>query len=198
MNCYSLIDKTHRRVTLPTMKNYIKSLATFAAILFATGCSDHEHGDHEHGDHEHGDHEHGDHEHGDHEHGDNEHAKKTPGPNGGRILTDVTPNLEFLVREDRKIQISALADAKAIPVTTQSLTLVGGDRANPTTLEFIKDGDVLVSSTALPAGENFPVILQIKTSPTSDLITQKFQLNLKDCPDCKYKEYACICDHDHD
>jgi len=175
------------------MKNYIKFLATFAAILFATGCSNHEHGDHEHGDHEHGDHEHGDHEHGDHEH-----AKKTPGPNGGRILTDVTPNLEFLVREDRKDQIAALLDAKAIPVTTQSLTLVGGYRANPTSLEFIKDGYVLVSSTALPAGENFPVILQIKTSPTSNLITQKFQLNLKDCPDCKYKEYACICDHDHD
>ena len=173
MNCYSLIDKTHRRVTLPTMKNYIKFLAAFAAILFATGCSDHEHGEHGH-------------------------AKKTPGPNGGRILTDVTPNLEFLVREDRKVQIAALADAKAIPVTTQSLTLIGGDRANPTTLEFIKDGDVLVSSTALPAGENFPVILQIKTSPTSDSIPQKFQLNLKNCPDCKYKEYACICDHGHD
>ena len=191
MNCYSLIDKTHRRVTLPTMKNYIKFLATFAAILFATGCSDHEHG-------EHGNHEHGEHGHGNHEHGEHGHAKKKPGPNGGRILTDVTPNLEFLVREDRKVQIAALADAKAIPVTTQSLTLIGGDRANPTSLEFIKDGDVLVSSTTLPAGENFPVILQIKTSPTSDSIPQKFQLNLKNCPDCKYKEYACICDHGHD
>ena len=196
MNCYSLVDKTHRSVTLPTMKKYIKSLGTFATILFATGCSDHEHGEHGHGEHEHG---HGEHEngHGEHEH-EHRHAKKTPGPNGGRILTDVSPNLEFLVREDRKVQISALADAKAIPVTTQSLTLIGGDRANPTSLEFIKDGDVLVSSTTLPAGENFPVILQIKTSPTSDSIPQKFQLNLKNCPDCKYKEYACICDHGHD
>jgi hypothetical protein len=179
MNCYSLIDKTHRRVTLPTMKNCIKALTTLAAILFATGCSDHGHGDHGHGDHGHGDHGHDHHGQDHHGHDHHGHAKKTPGPNGGRILTDVTPNLEFLVREDRKVQIAALADGKAIPVTTQSLTLIGGDRANPTTLEFIKDGDVLVSSNALPAGENFPVILQIKTSPNSDSITQKFQLNLK-------------------
>ena len=106
-------------------------------------------------------------------------------------------HLEFLVREDRKVQIAALQDAKAIPVTTQSLTFEGGDRASPSTLNFIKEGNVLVSDKALPTGKNFPVILQIKTNSEAAAVTDRFQLNLADCSECAYKEYACICPDNH-
>jgi hypothetical protein len=175
------------------MKHIQILLTSIAALLFAAGCSDkgHDHG-HDHDlDHKGG---HAN-EHGDHTHS---HKKKTPGPNGGRILTSVEPNLEFLVMKDRKVQISALtADAKVTPVTTQTLTLTGGDRANPTSLTFAKSGDVLVSDKSLPDGKRFPVILQIKTSADSSPVTDKFEVNFADCPTCDYQEYACICDHSH-
>ena len=168
-----------------TMKTITCLLTVSASLLFAAGCSPEQKKGKGHDDHGHP------HPHP-HPH---EHEKKTPGPNGGRILTSVTPHLEFLVREDRKVQIAALQDAKAIPVTTQSLTLTGGDRTSPSTLNFIKEGNVLVSDKALPAGENFPVILQIKTNYETAAVTDRFQLNLADCSECAYKEYACICPH---
>ena len=175
------------------MKHIDIILTLFAALLFATGCSEKDH-DHDH-DHPHG-HDHGhSHDHGEAGHS---HAQKTPGPNGGRILTSVEPHLEFFIREDRKVQIAALTeDAKATPITTQTLTLTGGDRANPTSLTFAKEGDVLVSDKSLPDGQRFPVILQIKTSADSAPVTDKFEVNMGGCPTCEYKEYACICDHTH-
>lgn len=171
------------------MKTIQLFLTSISALLFAVGCSDkgHEHGhDHDH------DHKHGhDHEHADHE-------KKTPGPNGGRILTSVEPHLEFLVLEDRKVQISALTEeAKVAPITSQSLTLTGGDRSNPTSLTFSQSEDVLVSNEALPEGNRFPVILKIKTSADSSPVTDKFEVNFSNCPTCEYQEYACICNHTH-
>ena len=166
-------------------------LTSIAAISFASGCSDkaNDHG-HDH------DHDHGkSHDHGK---GDHSHAKKTPGPNGGRILTSVEPHLEFLVLEDRKVQISALTEeAKTTPITTQTLTLTGGDRSNPTSLTFSQSGEVLVSNESLPEGKRFPVILQIKTSADSSPVTDKFEVNFANCPTCDYQEYACICDHSH-
>ena len=156
-----------------TMKTITCLLTVSASLLFAAGCSPEQKKAKEPDPHGHP------HPHP-HPH---EHEKKTPGPNGGRILTSVTPHLEFLVRKDRKVQIAALQDAKAIPVTTQSLTLTGGDRANPSTLNFIKEGNVMVSDKALPAGENFPVILQIKTNsetsnPDSEMSNHNWNITL--------------------
>ena len=181
------------------MKHLPLLLTSAAALLFAAGCGNKDHDDHDH-DHDDHDHPHGDHDHGDHDHDDDHghsHKKKDAGPNGGRILTALTPHLEFLVREDRKVQLAALQDLKAVPIGTQTATLTGGDRGDPTTLNFAKEGDVLVSDKPLPEGKNFPVILQVAATAGADLATEKFQLNLADCPTCDYKEYACICNHDH-
>jgi len=156
-------------------------LTSAAALLFATGCDNKHHVEHDHEGHDHG----------------HSHKKKDAGPNGGRILTAVTPHLEFLVREDRIVQLAALQDLKAVPIGTQTATLTGGDRTNPSTLNFAKEGDVLVSDKPLPEGKNFPVILQVAATAGADLATEKFQLNLADCPTCNYKEYACICNHSH-
>lgn len=194
----------------------IKSLTLlFAAIAFAllpVACTekedhdhDHDHAEHEH-DHDHADHEDGDHEHGDegHEHAegehdhDHEHANIEDGPNGGRLLTSVEPHLEFFVTDDRKVQITAVDDdEKAIPLAGQSVTVIGGDRSNPTRMKFANNGDVLLSDIAFPEGNDFPVVIQIKATPDSDTVTEKFNLNLEECPTCNNKEYACTCDHEH-
>ena len=55
----------------------------------------------------------------------------------------------------------------------------------------------------LPAGKEIPIILQVKMTPDSKAVTEKLNVNLANCPTCKHKEYACICEHgekghDHD
>jgi hypothetical protein len=176
------------------MKNAQTILAVTAALLFAAGCTE---SGHEHGD----DHGH-DHPHPHtHDHGDGHahtHEKKTPGPNGGRIVETVEPHLEFLVMEDRKIQITALdANSKAVPVGGQIVTLTGGDRANPVYLAFAKQGNVLVSDKAMPEGDKLPVILNIQATPDAAPVVEKFVLDMGKCPECDLKEYACICIIDH-
>lgn len=196
------------------MKKSILSIASLFAIaalaLFQSACNDdHDHDDHDHGDgHEH--HEDGDKDdHGHKEKGghtdadhDHDHDKPVAGPNGGRVIHSVEPHLEFLVTEDRKVQITALDDdSKAIATDLDSVSLVGGERSNPVKMTFDKSGAHYVSNVAFPEGNDFPVVLQIKTSADGEKITEKFNLNLSDCPTCDYKEYACVCDHaddDHD
>ncbi len=164
----------------------------------------HEHGEKGHDDHDHekgkkDDHaEHKDHDHDhDHDHG-HDHDLIEAGPNGGRILHDLEPHVEFLVTDDRKVRISAVNDdGKLIPVTTQTASLIGGSRANPTKMKFTKEGGVLLSDIAFPDGNDFPVVVQLKGSPDGKAATVKFNLNLADCPTCENKEYACTCDHAH-
>ena len=198
------------------MKKSLPRFATlFAAMAFAlTPACTKESGDHDH-DHDHDDHhEHDGHEHGEEGHDDHDHAEHKDhdhdhdhghshdgieaGPNGGRILFEVEPHVEFLVTDDRKVRISAVNDdGKVIPVTTQTASLMGGSRANPTKMKFTKEGDSLVSDVAFPEGNDFPVVIQLKGNPEDKAAIVKFNLNLADCPTCDSKEYACTCDHEH-
>lgn len=124
-------------------------------------------------------------------------AKKA-GPNGGRVITTVEPHAEFFVTAEKKVRITFLTeDGKAVAKEGAEISLVGGDRANPTKLTFAKDGDSYLSDKVLPEGKNFPVIVKIKVGPDAKQVTEKFGLNLADCGECKHKEYACTCAHDH-
>ncbi|MES2659718.1 MAG: hypothetical protein V4689_13960 [Verrucomicrobiota bacterium] len=123
-------------------------------------------------------------------------AEKIKAPNGGRIIATVTPHAEFLLTKDKKVEIRFLDDTgKVIAPAAQTVTVVMGDRANPTKLAFAKDGDKLVSDKAVAEGDNLPVVLQIKTTPDAKAVTAKFNLNMSTCPECKLTEYACACDH---
>ena len=138
-----------------------------------------------------------DHKHEEHE--GHDHHKAIAGPNGGKVIQEVEPHLEFFVTKDRKVQITALGeDGKAVPIGEQTVSVTGGDRSNPTRMSFEKKGDVLVSDISFPEGNDFPVVVQIKPSPDAKTVIEKFNLNLSDCPTCKYKEYACTCDHGDD
>ena len=130
---------------------------------------------------------------------EHDHEKKIAGPNGGRIITSVEPHVEFLVTKDRKVQLTFLDDKnKAKDLTADTLKLTGGKRLSPTELSFTKSGSAYVSDKALPEGNPFPVVLQIKLEKKSKKITEKFNVDLSKCPGCAYLEYACTCDHDHD
>jgi hypothetical protein len=116
------------------------------------------------------------------------------GPNGGRLLKAVEPPLEFLVTKDRRVEITPLtAEHKPGKLAGQVISVVGGDRAKPTKLEFKEEGGKLVSTNALPEGNDFPISVSIKASGARKPVYEKFNINLEKCPDCKNPEYVCIC-----
>src|SRR5688500_18649777 len=120
--------------------------------------------------------------------------KKVAGPNGGRIIASLEPRAEFFVTPDRKVQITFLdKSGKAIPPGEQVVTVVAGERMSPTTLTFSKAGNQLVSNVPLPKGDDVPAVVQIRPTPGAKAVTEKFNVDLAKCGECKLAEYACIC-----
>ena len=123
-------------------------------------------------------------------------GKKEAGPNGGRLLTAVDPDVEFFVTKERKIQFTFL-DAQNRPTAPdgQSVIVTTGSRQAPTVLRFTRQGDVLLSDAALPAGNNLPAVIQLKPASDAPEVVVKFNINLATCGECSHAEYACTCDH---
>ena len=128
---------------------------------------------------------------------ESEHTKKEAGPNGGRVIKTDDTELEFFVRDDGKVQITFLDHGNAVlPPKDQSVSLIGGNRSAPTKFSFEAGRTLLVSNESIPHITNKPVILSIQNTVTEDTVRERFNLNLSICPNCDYKEYACICGHD--
>ena len=126
----------------------------------------------------------------------NAHEKTEAGPNRGRLITSVTPHAEFFVTADRKVQITFVgADGKPVAPADQVVVVIAGDRSAPTKLTFTKTGNVLLSDAALPAGNDFPTVVQIKTTPEAKPVYARFNLNTSICGECQNAEYACVCGH---
>ena len=126
---------------------------------------------------------------------DHEHETKA-GPTGGKLITEVEPHVEFFVNKDNKVEIRFIDDdMKVVAPGEQVISVTLGDRSAPTKLSFTKEGNMLISDKAIPEGENLPTVVQIKTTPDAKAVTEKFNLNLAQCPTCKNKEYACTCAH---
>ena len=124
-------------------------------------------------------------------------AGKLPGgPQGGRLLEKTEPLAEFVVGKDRIVTIHFYnPDLKAVPVTTQSVSVVADGKGVKTKLEFEKKGDSLVSKTKLPEGDGYPVVVQFQRTAGARPQNFRFKLELHTCGECQRAEYACICDH---
>jgi len=126
------------------------------------------------------------------------HEKKQAGPNGGRLITSIDPHAEFFVMPDRKVQITFIGDnGKAIAPSGQLVAVTTGERSEPVKMTFNRSGVALISEQSVPEGNNFPVVVQMKSTPDSKAVVEKFTLNLSNCPGCSLAEYACVCDHQH-
>jgi len=129
---------------------------------------------------------------------DHEHEVKA-GPNGGKLITEVEPHVEFLVNKDKKVEIRFINDdSKVVAPGEQVISVTLGDRSAPTRLSFTKEGDKLISDKAIPEGNDLPTVVQIRAKEGAKSVNEKFNLNLNDCPTCKNKEYACTCAHGDD
>jgi len=51
-----------------------------------------------------------------------------------------------------------------------------------------------VSVGALPAGEPYRVVVQVRASPEARPQNFRIDLNLEECGECSRAEYACICE----
>lgn len=130
---------------------------------------------------------------------DHAHDVVKAGPTGGKLITAVEPHVEFFVNKDKKVEIRFVDDTnKVIAPGGQTVTVTLGERSKPTKLVFTKDGNKLISDQAIPAGNDYPTVVQIKANAKAKAVNARFNLNLSKCPTCESAEYACTCDHGHD
>ena len=122
-------------------------------------------------------------------------AKVKAGPRKGRVLELEAKNAEFFVEKDRTVSI-AFYDA-AMKLQAPGIEVVAVTAEAPTgkaKLEFEKKGDLLVSKTKLPAGDNYTIVVQVKATAEGKSKNFRIPLNLSLCKPCGNAEYACTCD----
>jgi len=123
-------------------------------------------------------------------------SKVKAGPRNGRILSLEGSAAEFFVEANRTVSIAFYdAAGKRLPIAAQVVTATAEAPSGKVKLEFAAKGDLLVSKTALPAGEGYQVVVQAK--PTADAKPRNFRIKLEThiCKECSKPEYACICNH---
>ena len=121
--------------------------------------------------------------------------KHLGGTKGGRFLEKTDPKAEFFVEKDHSLTITFYdAALKAVPAASQSVTVVVEAKAGKATIEFEKQGGVLVSKTKLPEGDGYNLVVQFKPAAAAKPQNFRFKLDLGTCAACKRPEYSCVCD----
>lgn len=118
------------------------------------------------------------------------------GPKGGRLLDNDPPRAEFLVNAERKVEIRFYDDGlNPTPPDGQVVAVIVEAPSGKARLDVLPQGDALVSSVALPEGDGYTVVVQIKASATARPQNFRIALHLEICEGCSRAEYACTCDH---
>lgn len=122
-------------------------------------------------------------------------AKVTAGPKGGRLL-DATPlKAEFLVTAERRVEVTFYDDHdNPILPGAQVVAVNAEPSGGRVALEMEKTATHFASKTALPAGEPYRVVVQIRATPDAKPQNFRLDLNLATCGECQRKEYACTCE----
>ncbi len=124
------------------------------------------------------------------------HAEKiTPGPKGGRLLENESPRAEFFVETNKTVTITFYdKDLKAISPGEQVVTAIAEAKGGKVKIEFEKKGNALVSKTPLPEGNDYNVVVQLRSKPDAKPQNFRIKYNMTPCGKCKRPEYSCICD----
>jgi len=122
--------------------------------------------------------------------------KHLGGPKGGRLLEKTEPKAEFFLEKDHTATITFYdAALKPVAAGAQAVTVVADAKGGKKTIEFEKKGDVLVSKTKLPEGDEYDLGVQFKQTTEDKPQHFRFKLETHACGECKRAEYACICGH---
>ena len=124
-------------------------------------------------------------------------AKVKAGPRKGLLLDLGGKQAEFFVEKDRSISIAVYdAALKAQLASTEVITATAEAPSGKAKIAFeVKDGK-LVSTTKLPEGEGYQVVVQAQAAPDAKKKNFRIKLLLYTCKECSNPEYACTCaDH---
>ncbi len=122
--------------------------------------------------------------------------KTVAGPRGGRLLETTPQQAEFFVTPERKAEIR-FVDAALKPVApgNRVVTLIAEPASGRQPIALEKTAEGFASAQALPPGEPYRLVVQVRE--TTDAKPQNFRvmLNLANCAECQHAEYACTCGH---
>lgn len=122
-------------------------------------------------------------------------AKPIPGPKGGRILTAEAPHVEFFVEKDRTVIVSFYdKDLKPVTPSDQVINAVAEAKTGKVKLDFEKTAAGFVSKQALPEGDGYTVVVQVRDSAAAKPKNHRVTFHDEVCGECKRAEYACICE----
>ena len=129
---------------------------------------------------------------------DHDHDKPIPGPKGGRILEVEGGHAEFFVQQDKKVSITFYdSEMKPAAPGDQVVKVIAEAPSGKATLDFEKAGDAFVSSSALPEGDGYRIVVQIKSAADAKAQNFRVDYHTEICGECKHPEYACTCpDHE--
>ena len=122
-------------------------------------------------------------------------AKPLVGPKGGKIVTTDAPHVEFFVEKDRKVTVTFYdQNLKPLALTGQVVTAVAEAKTGKVGLEFAAKGGALGSNVALPKGDDYMVVLQVRDTASARPKIYRVLFHAEICKECKLAEYACVCD----
>jgi hypothetical protein len=132
-------------------------------------------------------------------------AEIAAGPKGGKLLENEAPRAEFFVNQDRKVEVTFYDEnLKPVAPTEQIVNVIAEAESGKAKLELEKTGTGFISKTALPEGDGYMIVVQIKSSPSAKNQNFRVPFHSESCPECQRAEYACICEehgegdgHDH-
>lgn len=122
-------------------------------------------------------------------------AAPLKGPKEGRVLTTEAPHVEVFVAKDRSVIVSFYdKDLKPLALSGQVVSVVAQAPSGRATLAFAPKDGALVSTTPLPAGDGFQVVVQVRATAEARPANYRFEFHDEICAECKRAEYACICE----
>lgn len=123
-----------------------------------------------------------------------DHGKAAAGPNGGRVVEIEGGHAEFFVQPDQKVRVTLLTeDLKPQAPAEQVIVATAEAPSGKAKLALAKTGEFFVSETALPEGNGYRIVLQIKATPDAKPQNFRIDYNSALCGECKLAEYACTC-----
>ncbi len=122
-------------------------------------------------------------------------AKPIPGPKGGKIVTTEAPHVEFFVEKDRTVTVSFYdKDLKPVAPSGQVVSAVAEAKTGKVNLAFAAKDGAMVSSSPLPEGEGYRIVVQVRESAQAKPKNYRLEYHDEVCGECKRAEYACICE----
>jgi hypothetical protein len=120
--------------------------------------------------------------------------KIVAGPKGGRVLESEPHLVEFLVTKDRRVEVTFYDARRQIVAPGERVVAVMAEpKAGRVAIPLENSPTGFLSTTALPTGEPYRVVVQVRENAGARPRNFRLELNLEPCGGCKLAEYACTC-----